>query len=178
MSLCNYGCAALTDQELISCNNWKKGGINAWAFIDCSFSFTDITAAAEWNSGINAGSIFIFKKVAAEIPLESPDFVPSPVGCEEDIRAGATFNATIYDSNVTPANALNYPALNERQGYVVFFNCEEELIYYQFTNTVRFDVKGPMIPRSNKEFQMFQIDLAWRNASLLISNAPDGIFTT
>ena len=177
MSICDYGCGTLSAQELIVCNAYKHGGISGWAYVTCGTTFTDITAAAEWNSKISAGDVFVFKKVSAEIPLESPDFVASPVGCEEDIRAGATFSATIYDGNVTPTNALNYPALNDRKGYVVFFLCEDNLIYYQFDNTVRFDVKGPIVPRSNKELQNFQIDLAWRNAPLLIADAPDGIFT-
>lgn len=175
MSLCNYGCTALSDQDLVLCNEYKKGGISAWAWINCGFTFTDITSQAEWTSGIAAGDIKVFKNVSAEIPYESPDFIESPVACQEDYRAGATHTAVITDANVTPTNALNYPKLNTAKGYPVFFSCEDNILYYQLDKLARFDSKL-QVPKSNKELAMFQIDVAWRNAELLIADAPDGIF--
>lgn len=144
--------------------------------LECDHQITDVSDAAQINTELTAGRARHIKRLKAEVPE------PAPVEGENVIACGAdtildNFDRMITwkDFNVTDDNIDFYNQLNRRKMFVLFFECEANVVTFiqQEISFTAFRV----IPTSNREKQFFQVSgkyTAFDESP--ISAAPAGIF--
>lgn len=175
---CNYNCTDLPSHEQVSCGEFKKGGINAIAVVDCDHTITDWSDATQWQNNIDAGTIKLIGPVRAEIPAPSPVEGVNPNSCGADTILD-DFDRTItwQDYNVNDTNIAFYNALNRRNAFVVAYHgCAETPEITVIESEVNF-VAMRTVPQTRKEKQMFTATGKWTAFDEApIYDAPAGIF--
>jgi hypothetical protein len=178
MSSCNYNCADLPAHEQVSCGNYRKGGINAVAIVDCGHTITDWENATQWQTNIDAGLVTLIQPVRGAIPDPSPVEGPNPNGCgSENTLDDFDRTATWIDFNVTAANITFYNALNKRiANLVVYHGCDTPEITV-IENNVNF-VAMRRVDENKRVKQSFAVTAKWTSLDEpSLYDAPAGIFT-
>lgn len=173
---CNYNCAELPAHEQVECGQYKHGGYNGVAIIECDHTIDDWSDPAQWLANIASGKVKIIGPVRANIPDGSPVEVENPNACGADTIVD-TFNQTAVwsDYNVTAANVDFYNALNRRTTNLVLVNCMdgditvvEAQVAYVATN---------MGPGTKNELRKFTVTAKWNEFNMpALYDAPEGIF--
>lgn len=175
-------CAELPDHVTAGCNEFRKGGISAFAIMKQGHGITDFTSAAQWNAAIAAGDVNIIKNVKGIVPEATPVEGENPVPCgAETILDLLDQSATWKDFNVNSFNDSFYQSLNLASGRsIAFYYCEEEEIRVVDTGNVTFKALPATSPESNREKQFYPVSASWTNKPdefPVLYNAPAGIFT-
>lgn len=177
-NICDYNCTDLPTHEQIACGAWKKGGINAVAYIDCSHTITDWESASEWQANIDAGLIKVVSPVKASIPEGAAVEGENPNGCGfATIVDTYDRTAEIKDFNVTAGNIDFYNALNKRTMLLALFHgCDGASEITVVEVPVVFNARD-ITPENNREKRMFMITARWTEFDMpQLYAAPVGIF--
>lgn len=172
-------CAELDEHIERLCNDFPKGGFPAVAFLEKDHTITDFTNATQWNTAISNGTARIIKRIKGNMPEPSEQLVDNPVGCgATQILDGFDWRFEWTDASVSAVNDTFYETLNIKDGYFVFYNCDQEEIRVVDMTSVTFIAK-PLYPASNKEFQTYMVAAQWSTAANefpVLYDAPTGIF--
>lgn len=175
---CDYNCTDLPAHEQIVCGAWKKGGISAVAYIDCTHTVTDWTNATQWQTNIDAGLIVIATPVKASIPEGAAVEGENPNGCgSATIVDTYDRTAEIKDFNVTSGNIDFYNSLNDRSMYMALYHgCDGEEEITVVESPVTFNARN-VTPENNREKRVFMVTAKWTEKDMpQLYTAPTGIF--
>lgn len=182
MSEVNYLCSDIGDHELVTCGDYKKGGISAIAFLERDHTITDFTNASSWTTNINSGKAHIIggQGFKAEYPDPSPVETENPSACgATNILDGFDHQLNFMDANVKSQNDTFWENVNMQIGYLVFFHCQDDLISVVDDIDCTWIVTPANAPYSNKERRRYQGKVTWfskPNVFPVLTTAPSGIF--
>lgn len=177
-ALCDYNCADLPEHEQVDCGEYLKGGINAFAYLECDHTITDFSDASQWVTNIAAGKAKIFGTIRGSFPEPAPVEGENPNACGAQTIVD-NFDRTFdfKDYNVSDGNNSLYNAVNRRNGYLVTYHCEDGIISVVEASTT-WTVNGPIFPENNREKAMYHGIVKWTNYDMpAIYTAPVGIFS-
>lgn len=158
-------CVTLPAHVQRACNNFRKGGLSAVAFIKEGTSIASYTSLANWEAAIAAGNVCIIKQVKAMMPAPAPVKGDSVTGCgPSTIVDGHDYVLNIKDYNVDDSNDELIAKLNLGRYIVAYYFCEEkEIRVTQVFASVT--AAGPEVPESNREKQKYNITAEWFNVA-------------
>lgn len=173
MSLYYPGCdESITDPSNSDCPVKELGDIRGYALIHKDFTFTDPTSTAEWTTGINARSIYVFNlgRGGLEItPNEQPGF-----GDEDVTIDGFEFTANIQD----PQYKANWAFWN-----TIFRNKTFKLAYKTETlvhiseKVVSITPMAPIATGEKRQAVLWDITFKWsQDENPRPYDAPTGVF--
>lgn len=176
MSDCNYNCAELPEHEIVDCNQYPKGGIDAMAVLDCDHGITDWTSAEDWQTAIDSNKATIITQIKGELPDPSPVEGDNPVGAGPDtILDGFDRTFTWTEGNVTAGNIDMINRLNKWKGPLVFREANENRITVIDETGTYVVMRG--VPNSKKNKQMIKGTYKWSAFNEpAIYDEPAGIF--
>lgn len=173
---CNYNCAELPEHEIVDCNQYPVGGIDAFAVLDCNHGITDWTSTSQWNSAIASNKATIITQTKGELPDPSPVEGDNPVGSgPEQILDNFDRTFTWTDGNVTAGNIDMVNRLNRWKGALVFREANEgRITVIDETGTF---VVFRSVANTKKTKQMFKGTYKWTAFDEpAIYDEPAGIF--
>lgn len=177
--VCSYNCVDLPGHEQVECGDFPKGGIASLGILECDHTITDFSNATQVQAAIDAGDLKLIEPVRAILPESTEVEGVNPNACgSETILDGFDFTLTWQDFNVTSNNDSVYEALNLRQNYLIWFECETDMIRVVDFSPVSF-VSKLTTPESNKEKQFYAVTAKWSSAPNefpQLFDAPPGIF--
>lgn len=168
----------LLDHDLISCGEYKLGGVSAIIVGACGTELPDPSDENEINSLLQTQQAILIQDIRFALPAGSPITVDSPVGCGSPIRINEDRTATLYDANVTDLNNLFWNDVNNRKvSWILAYMCDSGKVIY-ITAPVGITTSANFIlPEQNNELQRYEVTFSWRNKSIPAQyDAPPGIF--
>jgi hypothetical protein len=178
MGCASYCESGLEPHDLVSCGEYKLGGVSAIVIGACGLVLDDPTSAKDINDAILAGTAVLVEDIRFALPAGSPITVDSPVGCGTTIRINEDRTATLYDANVTDQNNAFYNSLNQQKvGWIMAYLCDSDKVIYidppvGITTSANF-----IIPEQNNELQRYEVTFSWREKNIPTQfAAPAGVF--
>lgn len=178
MGCASYCESGLETHDLVSCGDYKLGGVSAIIVGACGTQLVDPTDENEINSLLDTQQAVMIQDIRFALPAGSPITVDSPVGCGTSIRINEDRTATLYDANVTDQNNSFYNSLNQQKvAWILAYLCDSGKVIYidppvGITTSANF-----IIPEQNNELQRYEVTFSWRQKAIPAQyNAPAGIF--
>jgi len=178
MGCASYCESGLELHDLVSCGEYKLGGVSAIVIGSCASVLADPTSGEEILAAISSGDAVLVEDIRFALPAGSPITVDSPVGCGTTIRINEDRTATLYDANVTDQNNAFYNSLNQQKvGWIMAYLCDSGKVIYidppvGITTSANF-----IIPEQNNELQRYEVTFSWREKNIPTQfAAPAGIF--
>ena len=166
-------CNPVTDHNCDPCETQELGRIRSAAFVSNSFTFTDPTDPAEWESGIASGDIFIIPETNGEFPLPSEKLVPGFGDTVEQLIA-YDFQSSFVDPNFA-SNCAWYNTLKKNRNFKFAFRTSTKTYLSTKTVTIipKFTVANDLTALVN-----WNVMVKWQDSELPCPfDTPDGIFT-
>ena len=177
---CSYNCVTLSNHDKIQCGAFPKGGISSLAILECDHTITDFSNATQWQDAIDADEATLIEPIKGIIPEFTEVTGPNVTACgSETILDGFDGTMTWMDYNVNTSNDNFYNELNQRQNFLVWYECETDKI--RVVQLVVSFIAKLNTPESNKEKQFYQLTAQWSTGTddgiPPLFNAPSGIFS-
>ena len=154
------------------CPPKELGDIRGYAFIKNTFSFVDITDPTEWETGINAGDIFVFALGRGGLEMtenEVPGF-----GDEDVTNDGYNYTATIYDPQYK-ANWAFWNSIKNAKSYK--FAYVTETLVHLSDKEVTVIPKQPITEGEKRTAIIWQVMVKWAQDDLIRPyDRPGGVF--
>lgn len=125
MSVYYPGCTSSQAQhQCTDCPPKELGDIRSYGFVKSDFSFTDISATAEWTAGLIAGDIYIVTYSRGTLEI-TPDLQPGFGDTVEEL-GGYDFVANVFDPNYK-ANCNFYNDIKRSKEWKFFYRTETQI---------------------------------------------------
>lgn len=181
MSEVNYLCSDIGDHELVTCNQYPKGGISAIALLELDHTIADWSNATQWTTNRDNGKAHIIggQGFKAEYPDASPVEGENPSACgAATILDALDHVVNAEDYNVKAANDTFWENANGQIFNAALFHCVDETISV-IEQQVTVVALPPNAPKSNREKRRYMIKLTWTSKPSEFPvqyTAPSGIF--
>lgn len=169
MAFCSYDCSELPEHELLTCGDYKLGGISAAAIMNCDIvevgQNMEFDLDATWNNWVSSGDVKLIQQIKGTIATPAAVEVPNPVACgPENVLVGFNWTCTWQDANATGSstgssftdgNTGFYCDLNTRTTYLALYLCgSDEVMIVNFPTNYR---AALMVPDNDRALQMFEV---------------------
>lgn len=168
----------LLDHNLVSCGEYKLGGVSAILIGACGTTLVDPSDPVEVAALIAAGDAKLIQDIRFALPAGSPITVDSPIGCGVPIRINEDRTATLFDANVTDENSLFWNDVNNRRiGWIMAYMCDSfKIVWIDPAQGIVTSAQF-IIPEQNNELQRYEVTFSWRSKYIPAQlDAPGGIF--
>ena len=177
---CSYNCTDLDNHDKVQCGAFPKGGISTIAILECDHVITDFSSATQWQDAIDDRDAVLIEPIRGIVPEFSEVVGVNPTACgSQDILDGFDATMTWMDFNVNSSNDNFYNELNQRQSFIVWYECDTDKI--RVVELVTSFISKLNTPESNKEKQFYQVVSQWSTGTddgiPPLFNAPTGIFS-
>ena len=172
MSIYYPGCTvAIPDPVCSDCPTKELGDIRSLFFVKSDFAFPDITATAEWTTGINAKDIYVIPYTRGSLEVtenEQPGF-----GDQENTIDGRQFVITAFEPNYKE-NAAFWNQISQAKNFRVGWRTETQV--HLSDNTAQIIAKAP-IAEDKKQSILWNIIVKFQQESNPTpADTPAGVF--